>query len=377
MAASNDQNKLIKERIKEASIARKIVLIVILVSLIVLGVGGYLAYNYVNEGLNPVDPDDDELIEVEIPMGSSTGDIADILEDHNVINNANIFQLYVTFKNESGFQAGEYQLSKSLELDEIIESLKTGVIMVDPLFSITIPEGTNIERIAEIVASETAIEEDEFLDYMTDEEFIESMMEQFPDLLNEEILDEDVRYPLEGYLYAITYPFFEEDPTIEEIIEMMLEQTQNQVYEYIEQIDARGLSIHEALTLTSIIEMEAVGEEDRRMISGVFYNRLDEPMPLQTDPTVLYAMGEHHQRVLYEHLEYENPYNTYENSGLPPGPISNFHENALQAAVQPEYHDYLYFVASYEGDNYYAEDYDEHQQNIEEHRPPRDEEEED
>ncbi|MDV2581074.1 endolytic transglycosylase MltG [Alkalibacillus haloalkaliphilus] len=376
MSPSNDYNSIKQERAKEAGIVRKVVLIVILVALIVFGIAGYFIYNYVSEGLSPVDPEDDELVEVEIPMGSNVGDIAEILEENDIINNATIFQTYVTFKNESGFQAGEYTLSRSLELDEIIESLKTGRIMLEPLFSVTIPEGSNIERIAEILDNETSIEEDEFMEYMTDEEYIESLMEEYSGLLTEDILHEDVRYPLEGYLYAITYDFHEEDPSVEEVVDKMLQQTQNRVYEYIDDMDARGMSIHEALTLASIIELEAVGEEDRLKISGVFHNRLNEepPMALQTDPTVLYAMGEHHQRVLYEHLEYEHPYNTYQNTGLPPGPISNFHESALRASVNPEYHDYLYFVASYEGENYFAETYEEHQQNIEEHRPRDDEE---
>ncbi|GEN46455.1 endolytic transglycosylase MltG [Alkalibacillus haloalkaliphilus] len=375
MSPSNDYNSIKQERAKEAGIVRKVVLIVILVALIVFGIAGYFIYNYVSEGLSPVDPEDDELVEVEIPMGSNVGDIAEILEENDIINNATIFQTYVTFKNESGFQAGEYTLSRSLELDEIIESLKTGRIMLEPLFSVTIPEGSNIERIAEILDNETSIEEDEFMEYMTDEEYIESLMEEYSGLLTEDILHEDVRYPLEGYLYAITYDFHEEDPSVEEVVDKMLQQTQNRVYEYIDDMDARGMSIHEALTLASIIELEAVGEDDRLKISGVFHNRLNEdpPMALQTDPTVLYAMGEHHQRVLYEHLEYEHPYNTYQNTGLPPGPISNFHESALRASVNPEYHEYLYFVASYEGENYFAETYEEHQQNIEEHRP-RDEE---
>ncbi|MDQ0351109.1 UPF0755 protein [Alkalibacillus filiformis] len=378
MSPSNDYNSIKQERAKEAGMVRKVVLIVILVALIVFGIAGYFIYNYVSEGLSPVDPEDDELVEVEIPMGSNVGDIAEILEENDLINNATIFQTYVTFKNESDFQAGDYTMSRSLELDEIIETLKTGRIMLEPLFSITIPEGSNIERIAEILANETSIEEDEFMEYMTDDEYIESLMEDYPGLLTEDILQEDVRYPLEGYLYAITYDFHEEDPSVEEVVDKMLQHTQNRVYDYINAMDARGMTIHESLTLASIIELEAVGEEDRLMISGVFHNRLNrEPtMPLQTDPTVLYAMGEHHQRVLYEHLEYDNPYNTYEYTGLPPGPIASFHESALKAAVNPEYHDYLYFVASYEGENYFAETYEQHQQNIEEHRPPREDEEE-
>ncbi|WP_223154980.1 endolytic transglycosylase MltG [Alkalibacillus aidingensis] len=371
---SNEHNDQMKqERIKEASLARKIILIVLLVFIILISIGGYSVYNYIKTGLSPVDPEDNEIINVEIPMGSGVGDIGEILEENEVISNGSIFRYYVAFKNESGFQAGEYQFSKSMEIDEIIESLKTGVILVDPLFTVTIPEGSNIETIAEIIGENTSVDEDEFLDHMTDEEYIESLIELYPNLLSKDILDEDIRYPLEGYLYAITYPFYSEDQTVNEIVEMMLQQTQNQIYAYIDQMTEQGLSIHEAITMASLIEMEAVEEEDRHMISGVFYNRIEENMPLQTDPTVLYAMGEHKDRVLWDDLEYEHPFNTYLNEGLPPGPISNIHQNAMEAALYPTEHDYLYFVASYEGDVHYAETYAEHEENIEEYRPSREE----
>ncbi|MET3682498.1 UPF0755 protein [Alkalibacillus flavidus] len=377
MSSSNETENIKARRVKEASMARKVILIVILVLVILFTIGGYFLYNYIEEGLSPVDPDNDELIEVNIPLGSSVEDIASILEEKDIISNATIFDYYVTFKNETGFQAGDYQMSKSLTMDEIIETLKTGVIMVDPIFRVTIPEGTTIEEIAGIFAEETSINEQEFMDKMNDEAFIQSMMEQYPELLSDDILAEEVRYPLEGYLNALTYPFYEEDPTVEQVVTMMLDETQNQVFQYIDQIDSRNLSIHEALTMASLIENEASEQESRPMISGVFYNRInpdegEQEMPLQTDPTVLYAKGEHQERVLYEDLEIDHPYNTYQNLGLPPGPISNYHESALEAAVNPEYHNYKYFLHGDDGDVHFAETLEEHNQNIDQYRPSND-----
>src|SRR5699024_1085743 len=145
-----------------------------------------------------------------------------------------------------------------------------------------------------------------------------------PLLLTEEILHEDIRTPLEGYLFGITYDFYEEDPDVETVIEMMIEQTYSIVTAYLEEIDQYGFTIHEALTFASIIEKETGTIDQRTEISGVFHNRLKEGMQLQTDPTVLYALGEHRDRVLYEDLEVESPYNTYYIEGLPVGPISNF-----------------------------------------------------
>lgn len=375
MTTSNhDENNYKIQRIKEARLARRVIIIVLTTLFIILVIGGFAAYNYIKHGLSPVDPDDQTIIDIEIPLGSSVDTIGKILEENEVINNGRIFKYYVKFKNESGFQAGQYKLSKSMTIDEIIESLKTGKILVDPLFTITFPEGSNIEEIANIIASNTSIERDEFIEKMLDVDYIKSLIAQYPILLSEEILHEDVRYPLEGYLYAATYPFYDENPTIEDIVEVMLSQTDARIKPYLPDIEESNFTVHEMLTMASLIEKEAVTEEDRKMISGVFYNRmnLDQPMPLQTDPTVLYALGKHKDRVLYKDLEVDSPYNTYKYSGLPPGPISNFHENALQAALYPEEHDYFYFVASYEGDVYYAKTLQEHNENIAKYRPPRD-----
>ena len=147
-------------------------------------------------------------------------------------------------------------------------------------------------------------------------------------------MHEDVKTPLEGYLYAITYDFYEENPSIESIVEMMLEQTQSVMAPYFEQIDEAGMTIHEAITFASIIEKETGKLDQRNEISGVFHNRLDVDMPLQTDPTVIYAKGEHTERVLYEKLEIESPYNTYKVKGLPVGPISNFAREFFRSCIK-------------------------------------------
>ena len=377
MSTSNEDEKLTykevkKKRIGEAKIARKWSFAILIVLIIVLVIGGFSIYNYIDRGLSPVDPDNSEIVEVEIPLGSSSEDIARILEENEIINNDLIFRMYVKFKNEAGFQAGEYLLAQNMELDEIIETLKTGKILVEPVFTVTIPEGFTIEQIADRFDEETSIDGEEFMEKMQDREYIESLISQYPSLLSEDILQEEIRYPLEGYLYAITYPFYKEEITVEEVVGMMLDETVNQLQPYMSQIQASDFNVHEAITMASLLEREAGGEEDRQMISGVFYNRLEDGEKLQTDPTALYAHGEHKERVLYSDLEIESPYNTYYVTGLPIGPIANFHQNSMEAALNPADHEYKYFVASYEGDVYYAETYEEHQQNIQEYRPPQD-----
>lgn len=257
MSTSNDDSKLTykdvkKKRIGEAKVARKWIVTILLIVVIVLIIGGLSIYNYIDEGLSPVDPDNNEIIEVEIPLGTSTEGIASILEENNIINNSLIFRLYVKFKNESGFQAGEYLLAQNMKLDEITETLKTGKILVDPLYTITIPEGFTVEQIAARLGKETPIDEDEFLDKMQDRDYIQSLIGQYPTILGEDILQEEIRYPLEGYLFAITYPVYQENLTVEDIVNKMLTETSNQLQPFMTQIEASDFNVHEAITMASL-----------------------------------------------------------------------------------------------------------------------------
>ncbi len=363
--------KLFKEnrnaRGEEAHTVRKIVFIILIVFILLFAIGGVAGYSYVKSALEPVDENSEEKIEVEIPIGSSTSTIAGILEENGIIKNDLIFRFYIKFKNESDFQAGNYTFSPSMTIDEIIESLKSGKLVLESTQRVTIPEGLTVEQIAEIYSNHFSFTSEEFLEKVNDEEYIKQLIDEYPLLLTEEILHEDVKTPLEGYLYAITYDFYEENPSIESIVEMMLEQTQSVMAPYFEQIDEAGMTIHEAITFASIIEKETGKLDQRNEISGVFHNRLDVDMPLQTDPTVIYAKGEHTERVLYEDLEIESPYNTYKVKGLPVGPISNFAESSLEAVLNPVESDYLYFLHDRQGNIHFAETLEEHNQNKAEH----------
>lgn len=348
------------ERYQEARMVRRIVVAVISVLIILMIAGGTTGYLYVKSALEPKDPDSEAQKEIEIPLGSSVSTIGEILEENGIIKNGTIFKYYVKFKNESGFQAGNYTFSPSMTLDDIVSSLKTGKVMKEAVLTVTIPEGKTIEEIANIYANHTSFTKEEFLDKVNDPDYIGQLIDRYPTILSDVVLDPQIRTPLEGYLFAATYDFYEENPSVEEVVERMLSKTEEVVIPYLDEIDQLGLTVHEAVTMASLVENEARNFEDRQIIAGVFYNRLDQNMPLQTDPTVLYALGEHKDRVLYEDLEVDSPYNTYKYAGIPIGPISNFAENSLQAIAQPEETDYLYFVASYEGDIYYAETYEEH-----------------
>lgn len=352
--------KKLLEKQKEAKVVRKIVLTVFIILIIAFSglIGG--GYLYIKSALKPVDPSDKTTVNVKIPIGSSVSSISRILEENEIIKDARVFKYYIKFKNESGFQAGKYKLNRSMTFQEIIERLKQGKLMDEVAFQITIPEGRQLKEIASIVANNTSFSEEVILGRLTDKKFIDSMRAKYPDLLTDDIFGKEVKYALEGYLYPATYPYYKKNPTLDEVLEPMIKKMSHVVAKYIPQLQEQKMSVHRFVTMASLIEEEATEKADREMISSVFYNRIEKKMPLQTDPTVLYALDEHKDRVLYKDLEVDSPYNTYQNKGLPPGPIANAGEVSFKAALSPAETDFLYFLATKEGEVIFTKTLDEH-----------------
>ena len=357
------QEKL-KIRKKENKIVRRIVLIATLVILLIAGAIGVSVYFYVKSALEPVNPDATAEIEVEIPMGSGVSDIAEKLEQKEIVKSARIFKYYVKFKNASNFQAGNYKMTQSMTLDEIIESLKTGKVYREPVFTLTIPEGLTLDQIAAIVDKNTDYTSEQFMKLVESKDYVKKMMETYPQLITKEVKNKNIRYALEGYLYPATYSFYEEKPTLEEIVESMISQTNDELKAFYPVLEEMKMTTHELLTFASLLEEEATAQTDRETIASVFYNRIKADMPLQTDPTVLYSLGSHKEKVLYEDLEVEDPYNTYLNKGLPPGPIANAGKISIEAALYPTDTEYLYFLADSKGNNHFAKTYEEHLKNV-------------
>lgn len=358
--------KLIEQQ-GEAMLVRKIVLRIMLALIalvVVIGLGGYF---YVTSSLKPVDTNDHTQKTVEIPIGSSIGTISTLLEEEGIIRDSRVFKYYIKFRNESGFQAGKYTLSPSMSIEKIVDTIKTGKMMKEPALKITIPEGKQLIQIADIVAEKTDQDPKKVFATLNDKKFIKRMQEKFPALLTKDIYNKNIKYPLEGYLFPLTYDFEEKSPSVEVIVTAMLKQTEKVLNEYESQMKEKGFSVHKLLTMASLLEQEATGKVDRSKIASVFYNRLDAGMPLQTDPTVLYAKGKHKERVYYKDLKINSPYNTYKYRGLPPGPIANAGKASIKAALNPEKTKFLYFLATAEGDVLYSKTLAEHNAKKAEH----------
>ncbi|MCP1494019.1 UPF0755 protein [Peribacillus frigoritolerans] len=370
-----DKNLSKKEHIRmklleqqgEAKLVRKIIMITIASLILLIGIVGLVGFLYINSAMKPVDPDDDTIKKVKIPIGSTVNGISTLLEEQGIIKDARVFKYYIKFRNESGFQAGEYKLSPSMPIEDIVTSIKTGKLMKEAAMKITIPEGKQLIQIADIIAGKTGEDPKKVFKKLNDKKFVNSMQEQFPQLLTSEIENEKVLYPLEGYLFPATYDFYEEKPTLESIVIEMLKKTEETLQAYQGQMDKNDYSVHEMLTFASLVEEEATAQVDRGKIASVFYNRIKEDMPLQTDPTVLYAKGSHKSRVYYKDLEVKSPYNTYKNKGLPPGPIANAGTTSIDAVLKPEKTDYLYFLATPEGEVLYSKTLADHNNKKAEH----------
>jgi|SRR5690625_86135 len=355
--------------IEEAKIVRKIVFIIISSIILIVIIGGISSYFYISSALKPVDPKSDTEIEVEIPLGSSSTEIASILEENGVIKDERIFRFFIKFKNYSDFQAGEYTLSPSLTLQEIVEELQSGKIIDEPVHTVTIPEGKTLEQIAEIYSKKFTFSKEDFLNKANDEAYVKELINKYPDLLSEEILNDDIEMPLEGYVFPVTYDFYEEEPSIESIIEMMLDQTSKVFSEFQDLVQDQEMSIHDILTLASVVERESKFSEDRPKVAQVYMNRLANNMKLQSDITAFYGV-EHKAVVTYEDLEVETPYNTYIIDGLPIGPIASPSLESIEGVLKPEGDDfsYLYYFSRPNGETFYSDTLEEHEQIKEKYR---------
>ena len=355
----NDEIRAIRK--KESKITRNIVrLFAIILAVIVIG-GGVYGYYYVSSALKPVNSQQTQTVEVEIPAGSSVKQIAKILEDNKLIRNSKIFNFYIKFKNVAGFKAGFYQLSPSMDIDQILGQLADGGKDKSAnVAKVVVREGETLTGIAEEVGKSTKYSKEDFMNKVQEQAFIDQLVQKFPRLFKDAQKAQNVRYFLEGYLYPATYDA-DENKTLQMIIEEMVAKTDSILSKYYAKISQGDYNVHEILTMASLLEKEGYKLEDRQKIASVFYNRLQKNMMLQTDISVLYALGEHKEVVTLKDLEVNSPYNLYRNRGMGPGPFNSPSEEAILAAIDPAQTDYEYFVADIQTKEvYFAKTYEEH-----------------
>ncbi len=338
-----------------------IVLLLVVFSLIyIIASKVYTDYKNYNAVMDAADTG---MYAVNIPSGSTTTGIAQILYDNGIIPDVKRFKLKSRLNELDGtFQAGDYQFSPSMSTEEIMALLQNGR---NAEVSFTIPEGYTVKATAEKLAEEGLIASPEDF-YAACEEDWEEKYWFLDGVTNEEDPSGTVSAKanrLEGFLYPETYRV-PVGATARDIVERMLDQFDTVFTPLWEQAGGtrggtvNGLTVHEMVTLASLVERESKAATDRDKIASVIYNRLDIGMKLQIDATVLYALGEWKDRVLYSDLEKDSPYNTYYYAGLPVGPIASSGKASLEAAMNPASTDYIYYVLKGDGsgEHNFAED---------------------
>lgn len=310
--------------------------------------------------LVPANANDTQIVEVEIPEGTPVSTMGDILEEQGLIRSSSAFSLLVRVQGAAAnLQAGVHDLSPSMTMPEIVAALQEGAEEAG-LLKVTVNEGLTVDQIAEVVADSTSYSAEDFLNLMSNQEFLAQLVQQYP-ILTDSYNNPNVRYVLEGYLFPATYDVAQGE-TLESLVTQMVDKTNEVLSKYQADIDASSYSLQDIMSIASLVEKEGQTTEDRKLIAGVFYNRLEQGMPIQSDISVLYALGTHKEMVTYDDLEVDSPYNLYTNAGLPPGPMNSPSEDAIAAALEPTDNDYLYFYANLKtGEVFYTDNYEQHQ----------------
>jgi UPF0755 protein len=328
---------------------KKVTIFLLGIIILIISLVSFLP-NYLSNSFN------DESVEIVVSKGDTLATVAEDLFEQGVIKS----RLWFRYKGKDiarNIKPGTYTIEPNLDIEEIYKLIQLGEQQEQ--IKLTFPEGFILYQFAERI-EESGLG--------TVDSFIAATNNYFKK--NYDFDTTNLYFNMEGYLFPDTY-YFNKSQSLDEIV-VTLAKTMEKVFtdEYMERARELNLTMHDVLTIASLIEREAYNDTERAKISGVIYNRLRVGMPLQIDATVIYGIGEgkeHMTRVLYEDLEVDNPFNTYKNIGLPPGPIASPGRNSIYAALYPEEHDYFYYVLGDDG-HVFSKTFEEHKMNIKKYR---------
>lgn len=313
---------------------------VIMFGFLLLGFGAGFA---VMNQLQPVG-NSSRVVLVDIAEGASLSDVAERLHRRKLIKSDWAFGWMGRFEGlDRKIISGEYEFHGGMAPSAILEKIINGEVVQH---TVTIPEGFSMRQIAEVLHEQGLADRDAFLRCAKDPVFIQTLSLSVDNL--------------EGYLFPDTYRFaryMKPERLIETMVAKFKQTVREEDHGRAAELD---LSLHEVMTLASVIEKETAKPDERTLISGVFHNRLQKDIPLQSDPTVIYAVHEFDGNLRKKDLSIDSPYNTYLVVGLPPGPIANPGRAAIHAALYPEPTEYLYFVSRNDGSHEFSTTLAEH-----------------
>lgn len=335
------------------------IILLVVFTTVILALGIYYKVNMTGTS----NSDTKKIVNIE---KGSIDSIAKTLKDNNLIKNVSIFKVYIKLTNKTSLKAGIYELSENMGVEKIVKILEKGTKYNPNEISITFKEGINIRKIATLISENTNNSYDDVIKKASDETFIDTLINKYW-FLTEDIKNKNIYYSLEGYLFPDTYRFNNREVTTEEIFTKMLDEMDKKLSKYKDEINKSDLSIHEIITLASIVELEGAKATDRKGVAGVFYNRLASSAypTLGSDATTYYAskIDDWSYSLTYKELnDCKNKYNTRcsSNTGLPIGPICNPGIESIEATINPDKHEYYYFVADCKGKVYLTKNSTEH-----------------
>ncbi len=322
-------------------------------SLLVLGTGaGFLLYAFYGPNIFPDAPEKFFYVSRGEPFPS----IVDSLEAHGIIRSRALFDIVArVFGGTNRIQVGKYLFRSGISNAEIFQDLRSGHGSM--LVTVAIPEGLMARQQARLLARQLGIDSVRYMDLVRDESFVHSLGIESSSL--------------EGYLFPDSYNFYW-DPDEKEVIRRLVDQFKIFYTDSLrDRATQAGMTTNQVLTLASIVEGEAVLDQERSIIAGVYFNRLRRGMRLEADPTIEYFIENGPRRVYYSDLKIGSPYNTYLNKGLPPGPVNNPGKLSILAVLYPAHHQYLFFVANGRGGHWFSRTFNEHKRNIRMYRRHR------
>lgn len=309
-------------------------------------------------------------INIYIEEGSSYSSIATMLKEKGLIRSSFVYKIYIKLNEPTNqLEYGNYVLKTNYTIEEIISMLEKGSVNLADTISVTFIEGKNMRHFIKNITEKFNITSDEILNKLNDDSYLDILIDDYW-FLSDEIKNNEIYYPLEGYLFPDTYEFYT-SADIDDIFRKLLDEMGNNLESYKGEIEKSGKTIHEILTLSSIVELEGVNSEDRKSIAGVFNNRLNDNWSLGSDPTTYYAekIDDNIRDLKQSELDECNAYNTRSScmqGKLPVGPICNPSLDSIIATIEPEKNDYYYFVADKNGKNYFNKTEAEHNKTINE-----------
>ena len=304
-----------------------------------------------------------ELVEFEVKAGQTFSNIGAQLKKQNLIRSEFFYKIYIKLYKVGELKSGKYLLSENMDVKKIVETLSQPSTYNPDTITITFREGLNMQQIADIIAKNTVNKEKDVLAVANDKVYINRLIKEYWFL--DEQIKEDTYYPLEGYLFPDTYQFSNKEVTVEEIFEKMLNQMGKKLDPIRNDIEKNDYSLHELMTLASMIQSEGNNVSDFKNMASVFLTRLDKKMKLQSCASAYY--GDHKimgKDEFGDSYLKKNDYNTYVVDGVPVGPISNPGIAAIEAVLNPADSEYLYFASDKNMKVYFSKTLKEHENTI-------------